>query len=593
MTKLTSWGLVIALSTASPAVAASLPNSCPSLQFESIPELPSGWKYQSAPDRNTPVALQVAIKQPHHDYLRIAREVSDPQSVIYGQHLSKAQLLQAMPDLESSASLVQDWLYSKGISSTFSEIGGWVKFNATIEKAESLLAAKYGYYDHNGSERALRTTAYSIPECLADVVDFVWPTTQFLTSAVPVSQTTQRLETRQAGGDEVNCTTDTCPSYLKKHYNITYSPPDKASGSKLGIAGFLGNVPDHEDFKSFLKSFGLSNDTSYLNYSFSVQSVNGGDTTDTPSTASVESMLDIGYSSTFIIPLDTTFFSTGGSPPTWSQPGNVSVPASQSENEPYLDLINYLLAMDDPPQVISMSYTDDEQTVPPSYAERVCNGFGALAARGVTVLAASGDGGAAGTSYGTCEGPNGEERFIPTFPASCPWVTSVGGLAAWGGAESWSSGGFSNYFATPSWQTNSTASYLEILKNDTSIPASYYNASGRGIPDLSLAGTRFPVITNGQTTLQKGTSASTPLLAGLLVLINDIRLRAGKPAIGFLNPLLYSAQGQASLRDVTEFNIGGCELGKTPVNGYDASVGWDPASGLGDVNFESLRALLG
>jgi tripeptidyl-peptidase-1 len=50
--------------------------------------------------------------------------------------------------------------------------------------------------------------------------------------------------------------------------------------------------------------------------------------------------------------------------------------------------------MDDPPQVLSMSYTDDEQTVPPSFEEMVCNGFGELAARGITVLASSGNGGA-------------------------------------------------------------------------------------------------------------------------------------------------------------------------------------------------------
>lgn len=593
MTKLASLVLVLAaLGTASQAVAASLPKSCPSIKFENILELPSGWGYDSKPDRNTEVALQVAIKHPHQDYLKRAKEVSDPQSALYGQHLSKVQLVEAMPDLGSSALIVQDWLHSEGLSSSYSETGGWVKFNASVGKVESLLAAKYEYYNYNGSQRALRTMEYSIPGCLTDIVDFVWPTTQFLTSSLPAKQHQHPLTTRRTAVDSVDCSIQNCPSGLQKTYNITHSPPDNTSGSKLGIAGFLENYPDHEDFKIFLETYGIRNDTNYQNYTFTVLSINGANTTDSPSTAGVESMLDIGYSSVFINPLDTIFFSTGGRPPTWSQPGNVSVPESESENEPYLDLINYLLAMDDPPQVLSMSYTDDEQTVPPSYAERVCNGFGALAARGITVLASSGDGGAAGTSYGNCVGPTGEERYIPTFPASCPWVTAVGALASWGGAESWSSGGFSNYFATPSWQANSTVTYLDLLKNDTTIPTSFYNASGRGIPDLAVIGERFPVITNGQTALQKGTSASTPFLASLIVLINDIRLRAGRPVVGFLNPLLYSEQGKASLRDVTEYSIEGCEEGETFVNGYDASIGWDPASGLGDTNFESLRALL-
>jgi hypothetical protein len=45
-----------------------------------------------------------------------------------------------------------------------------------------------------------------------------------------------------------------------------------------------------------------------------------------------------------------------------------------------------------------------------------------------------------------------------------------------------SGGGFSNYFAQPSYQQKAVSAYLS-----TSAPAglsSYYNASGRGIPDV-------------------------------------------------------------------------------------------------------------
>lgn len=105
-------------------------------------------------------------------------------------------------------------------------------------------------------------------------------------------------------------------------------------------------------------------------------------------------------------------------------------------------------------------------------------------------------------------------------------------------------------------------------------------------------GERFPVVVNGQTALQKGTSASTPFLSALIVSINDLRLRAGKPAVGFLSPLLYTGHGKASLRDITEFSIEGYELGESFMNGYDASTGWDPASGLGGAKFESLPAFL-
>ncbi|CAL1143274.1 unnamed protein product, partial [Cladocopium goreaui] len=37
-----------------------------------------------------------------------------------------------------------------------------------------------------------------------------------------------------------------------------------------------------------------------------------------------------------------------------------------------------------------------------------------------------------------------------------------------------------------------------------------------------------------------GTSASSPIVAGLVALINGERLDAALPPLGFLNPLLYS-----------------------------------------------------
>jgi len=96
-------------------------------------------------------------------------------------------------------------------------------------------------------------------------------------------------------------------------------------------------------------------------------------------------------------------------------------------NEPYLTWINYALAQDDLPQVLSSSYGDDEQTVPCSYAKRVCSGFAQLGARGISILFSSGDYGvgANGTCFSNTD-PS-KQMFIPTFPASCPWVTSVGG----------------------------------------------------------------------------------------------------------------------------------------------------------------------
>lgn len=91
--------------------------------------------------------------------------------------------------------------------------------------------------------------------------------------------------------------------------------------------------------------------------------------------------------------------------------------------------LEYILAQDKIPQSISTSYGDDEQTVPRSYAIRVCNGMAALGARGVSVIFSSGDGGVGdGVVYPDkflghqCYSNDGLKTpmFLPVFPASCP-----------------------------------------------------------------------------------------------------------------------------------------------------------------------------
>ena len=52
-----------------------------------------------------------------------------------------------------------------------------------------------------------------------------------------------------------------------------------------------------------------------------------------------------------------------------------------------------------------------------------------------------------------------------------------------------------------------------------------------------------------------GTSASSPVFASVIALLNDRLIAAGKPALGFSNPFLYSAQGQAALNDITTGGI--------------------------------------
>jgi tripeptidyl-peptidase-1 len=71
-------------------------------------------------------------------------------------------------------------------------------------------------------------------------------------------------------------------------------------------------------------------------------------------------------------------------------------------------------------------------------------------------------------------------------------------------------------------------------------PASYFNASGRGFPDISAQAEGFNVTANDIVLPGvAGTSCASPTASGVMALLNDLRLAAGKPSLGFLNPFIY------------------------------------------------------
>ena len=57
------------------------------------------------------------------------------------------------------------------------------------------------------------------------------------------------------------------------------------------------------------------------------------------------------------------------------------------------------------------------------------------------------------------------------------------------------------------------------------------------------------IVVGGRTELVDGTSCSSPIFAGIVALINDELLAAGKSPLGFLNPFLYANPG--AFNDIT------------------------------------------
>lgn len=184
--------------------------------------------------------------------------------------------------------------------------------------------------------------------------------------------------------------------------------------------------------------------------------------------------------------------------------------------------------------------------------------------------------------------------FNPSFPGTCPYITSVGATQVKPGAtvtqpeeaaESviYSGGGFSNVFPLPSYQKSAVASYF--AKHNPPYGSDRYNNSmkTRGFPDVSANGVNYVIAIDGEFEYVYGTSASSPTFGSVLTLINAARLDVGKSSLGFMNPALYANPGM--MNDITSGGNQGCG---TP--GFTAVSGWDPVTGLGTPNFPKMLA---
>ncbi|PQE10437.1 tripeptidyl peptidase A protein [Rutstroemia sp. NJR-2017a BBW] len=568
--------------------------------LEKLAAVPSGWT-AAAPDSSAVLTLTVGLAQQNLDQLESKLlAVSTPGNAEYGQHLDADEVNALFAPSAKANSAVTSWLTSAGATNVHSD-GSFVTFATTVEKANSLLNTTFKSYSSNGVSK-LRTTEYSVPDEIAQYIDLISPTTYFGKTVANVPTITRRSTPPTKISVDASCQTSITPQCVKELYNVGNYTPKVSSGSKIGFGSFLNQSALYADLFAFEKYFGIPEQN------FTVTLINGATNDQDPATAQVgEADLDVQNIVGVAHPLPVQEFITGGSPPFIP---NLDEPtAADNQNEPYLPYYQYLLSQPNSalPQVITNSYGDDEQTVPYAYAVRVCNMIGMLGLRGISVLESSGDTGV-GAACRANDGSNATQ-FTPTFPGTCPYITSVGGTQAVTPEVAWDagSGGFSNYFKQAWYQTAAVENYL---KNHIS-PATkkyyepYTNFAGRGFPDISAHSLTpdYQVVYDLELSPSGGTSAASPVVAAILGLLNDARFRAGKPALGFINPLLYII-GYTALNDITGGGSVGCNGvngqtgakipggGVIPYASWNATAGWDPVTGLGTPNFEELKKLV-
>jgi len=240
-----------------------------------------------------------------------------------------------------------------------------------------------------------------------------------------------------------------------------------------------------------------------------------------------------------------------------------------------------------------MSYGGDEQSNGYEYCSRANTEFAKVGLLGVTFFASSGDDGAISSSTESCD-IDGE--FTPTFPASSPYVTAVGGVYGGNanGVDSdtnesgwyYGGGGFSVFFDSQSWQQEAISSYFN---SGVQLPNSArYRSTGRGYPDISAQSVNYIICYELSFYSVSGTSCACPTVAGMFSLINDYRLANGLTRLGWLNPLLYSLYTDDSanyFNDITSGHNMGCDDDGIA---YYTANGWDPVTGIGSLKFSRL-----
>jgi len=260
------------------------------------------------------------------------------------------------------------------------------------------------------------------------------------------------------------------------------------------------------------------------------------------------------------------------------------------------------------------------------YIQRTETQWKQLGVMGTTIVVASGDNGAPGRLFNTQDSCNYPTPLNPAYPASSAYVLSVGATAlteaidapsshvpafcktafapcAVGGVEVvanppiaiiTSGGGFSVVIPRPSWQDAAVEAYL--TNPEVSLPsATYFNKSNRGYPDMAVLGHNYLVEHGlGNACPVDGTSCAAPVTSGIIALMNSERFKAGKPPVGFINPLIYqlAASNPEVFQDVTSGNNKETEECKSPMQGFVASTGWDATTGLGTPNVGRLIPLV-
>jgi subtilase family serine protease len=560
------------------------------------------------------------------DLKKFLAEQQDRSSVNYHKWLTPEQYADRFGVSQHDIGQITKWLLAQGF--TIDQVArgrNWIAFSGTAELVRKAFRTEIHVYQVDGETHFANANAPSVPSALADIVigfrglnDFRVQSMGFRKFAPAGELFPIMRPSYTTGGGS----TFLAPDDVATIYDITplYSAGINGAGMKLAVVGQTDiNLSDIDNFRA---GFGLpKNDPQQLLVPGCTDPGITGD--------EGEADLDLEWSGAV------------------ARNATIIFVKCDVSHQGVFTSAQYAIDNDVAP-VISMSYGGCEFE----------NAGGPIAGfeielqkantEGITFLASSGDTGAA-----ACDVPppaSAIKGLAVNYPASSPEVTGVGGnefsadvtnpntywktsntatgesaisfipemawndspqtgtgpildftLAASGGGASscitTNGGGVCNAgFPKPSWQTALTPKDNVRDVPDVSMAASanhdgYILCSAGSCPTGNAAGIAAAVASNS---IIGGTSASTPVFAGIVVLLNQFLKHKPPAGLGNLNPTLYQlAQSTPNIFHdvVTGSNIVPCQQGtpgcpkSAPFQyGYRAGKGYDQATGLGSVD---------
>ena len=598
--------------------------------------LPSStrWLLHSEADPAAPFSFLVALRHSPATLATMEQRlwaVSEPGSADYGRFLSVAHLHRAFAVSEEVRQTVMGWLSAGGVGEE--EVTDWgdtLKVSTSVAAAERVLGVRlHRFVQVGGDGGDIDSTAHSVirsnssavplPAHVQPLVSLVLGVTitaishsssvlsSTASSSPPLSR---RHPLRRPISSVRSSSVDSAvpvvvPGTIAATYDLpchtaTDCLPYSSPAAAVGLIEFQGQCFSPSDLVEYGLQMGLGN----------VSSVAPAHLMEPDMDSSTEGQLDISmvvavspaaelwflYYQDYLFQF-VDYFLNASHP----VPPIVSISYASAENE----------ACDDG----EIDCRDAQVNSTAEYLSKMDVEFMKLGLRGVSVIVASGDGGASDKWY-NCHTP------VADFPASSAYVTSVGATELrqatyklhdppalcsqgnWscisGGveaavsielAEYVSGGGFSNFTRQPAYQQKAVSAYLA---SGVALPDSrLFNRSGRGVPDVSALGWNALYYCSDLCSedpspwfLNSGTSMSAPIFAGVVSLLLSAFHNVTGHSFGLLNPLLYamSSEQPATFHDIV---LGDNKINAT-CDGYYTTKGWDPVTGLGTPNFPQM-----